>query len=319
LAEHWGAGIILALGGKGMVDGNHPLVMGGVGTGGSDAAHRALKECDTLLVAGSTWWPPKYMPANATVVQIDRCVANIGEWMPGTFGLAGDCRQVLPTLVYDLRTRPGIDRSEWVDRLTGWKQAWQKVVDQEAGIPNPEGAIPPAVLVRAVQGVAPPGSVITLDTGDHLLWFNRHFAGGGHRVLFSGTWRSMGFALPAAAAAKLCDPGARVIACVGDGGLTMLMGELAVPVQQNLDLTVVVFRNGMLALEAFKAESEGFRPFGHELNNPDFAAVARAFGWKAWQVNSPADLEGALQAAVAHAGPALVDVWTAADGSLHKT
>jgi thiamine pyrophosphate-dependent acetolactate synthase large subunit-like protein len=104
---------------------------------------------------------------------------------------------------------------------------------------------------------------------------------------------------------------------VGDGGLTMQLGELAVPAQQGLDLTVVVSRNGSLALEENKARSEGLQPFGQVLNNPDFAAVARAFGWAAWRVESPAELASALRQAINHRGPALVDVATANDPSLH--
>jgi acetolactate synthase-1/2/3 large subunit len=129
----------------------------------------------------------------------------------------------------------------------------------------------------------------------------------------------MGFGLPAASAASLCRPGARVIALVGDGGLTTLLGELAVPVQERLPVIVVVSRNGRLGLEAHKAESEGFRAFGHELCNPDFAAVARAFGWQAWRVEQPAELDQALQAAVTAGGPALIDVRTANDPALFRS
>jgi pyruvate oxidase len=320
LAGAWGAGVILALGGKGMVPGAHPLVLGGVGTGGSDAAHAALAACDMVLVAGSTWWPPAQMPKGGTVVQVDRCPANIGGQTAVAYGVAGDCRQVMPALAEALKesTRAGGgERAAWLEQLGAWKKAWEAKLTQEAAAPAPDGSVPPARLARALERVAPPGSIITLDTGDHLLWFNRHFRGDGQRVLFSGTWRSMGFGLPAASAAKLCQPGARVMALVGDGGLTMTLGELAIPAQQDLDLTVVVARNGSLALEEHKASAEGLQPFGQRLNNPDFAAVARAFGWKAWTVEEPAALDLTVQDAVDHPGPALVDVRTTNDGSLY--
>ncbi|HLN63473.1 MAG TPA: thiamine pyrophosphate-dependent enzyme, partial [Symbiobacteriaceae bacterium] len=204
-------------------------------------------------------------------------------------------------------------------QLDQWKSAWNQKLAEEAVAPAHDGAVPPATLIQVVERLTPPGTVIALDTSEIFLWFNRHFAGDGQIPLFSGSWRSMGYGLPAASAARLCQPGARVIALVGDGGLTMTLGELAVPVQQKLDLTVVVVRNGALALEQHKAESEGLQPFGHELNNPDFAAVARAFGWAAWRVDRAPDLEPALRQAVEHPGPALVDVATQNDGTLHKT
>jgi len=316
LAEAWGGGVILALGAKGMLPGAHPLVLGGVGTGGSDAAHRALQECDLVLVAGSTWWPADYMPAGVPVIQIDRCPANIGAKTPVAYGLPGDCREILRGLL----AAGVVRRVEWISRLEVLKQEWEATLGREAEAGDPGGPVSPARLVRALEEAIAGNTVITVDTGDHLLWFNRHFRGSGQQqVLFSGTWRTMGFALPAAAAARLARPQAPALALVGDGGLTMQLGELAVPAQLGLDLTVVVARNGALALEEFKARSEGLTPFGHTLNNPDFAAVTRAFGWQAWKAESPGDLEPALRAALAHPGPALVDVNTARDGSLHKS
>lgn len=316
LAEVWGVGITLALGGKGMIPSGHPLLLGGVGKGGSEAAHQALMQTDLLFVAGSTWWPKSYMPQQATVVQLDRCPANIGGQAEVAFGLAGDSRQVIPALLAELRADPGAPRTEWFGQFAPWWGAAAQTLAAERRA-APDGPIPPAYLAHELGQVLTPGSIVSLDTGDHLLWFNRHVASDGIRTLFSGTWRSMGFGLPAASAAKLCEPGARVVALVGDGGLTMLLGELAVPAQQGLPITVVVARNGSLALEEHKARSEGFTPFGHVLNNPDFAAVARAFGWQAWRVERADELGPALEAAVASGGPALVDVWTAADPSLY--
>ncbi|MDB4897753.1 MAG: pyruvate oxidase [Firmicutes bacterium] len=337
LAETWGAGVMLALGGKGMVPGDHPQVLGGVGQGGSMASHRALAAADLLFVAGSSWWPAKYMPQQIKLVQLDRSGANIGLHHPVDLGLPGESGVVLPELLRALQADPGLERSGWVDSLSGWKREWQETLAAEAraggGTPadarTPAGAdaappasaptpVHPAALVQAIERVAATDAIITLDTGEHLLWFNRHFAGNGQRILFSGTWRSMGFGLPAASAAKLCRPDAPVIALVGDGGLTTLLGELAVPIQEGLAVTVVVSRNGALGLEAHKARSEGFRPFGHELRNPDFAAVARAFGWHAWRVDHQAELDGALSAAVMSGGPALVDVHTANDPALFR-
>ncbi|MFZ5823281.1 MAG: thiamine pyrophosphate-binding protein [Bacillota bacterium] len=318
LADRLGVGIVLALGGKGMLPDLHPLVLGGVGTGGSDAAHRALRETDLVLVVGSTWWPPPYMPARAKVVQVDRCPTNIGAQTPVAFGLPADASQVVPALLSALSTDPGPARQPWRERLAGLKGDWEATREAEGAQSPASGPVPPAGLVRALEQVAVPGTVFTLDTGDHLLWFNRSFRGEGYRTLFSGTWRSLGFALPAAIAARLCEPGARVIALVGDGGLTTLLGELRTAVQERLDLTVVVARNGSLAMEEHKAVQEGYQPFGHLLQNPDFAAVARAFGWQSWRVESPTELLPALQAAVAAPGPALIDVATANDPSLYR-
>jgi pyruvate oxidase len=317
LAKAWGAGIVLALGGKGIVPGHEPRVLGGVGTGGSEAAHQALQLTDLLLVIGSTWWPSGYIPKQVHLVQVDTQPHHVGGKHPAAFGLVGDSAMVVPALVEELHRDSGADRSDWTGMLLRLKGDWEKRLAQE-GANTTEGPIHPAQVVRALEGAAPPGSIITLDTGDHLLWFNRHFYGTEHWVLFSGRWRTMGYALPAASAAKLCRPETPVIALVGDGGLTMLLGELSVPVELGLRLTVLVSRNGSLALEENKARSEGYAPFGHVLQNPDFAAVARAFGWKAWRVESETDLQEALRQAAETEGPCLLDIWTANDPSLHS-
>lgn len=315
LAERYGAGIILALGGKGMLPDQHPLVLGGVGSGGSDAAHRALQETDLVLVVGSTWWPKAQMPPGVKVVQVDCCPTNIGALTPVTYGLPACASTVLPGLLRQIEASAGTDRGAWRERLAGLKREWEsKAVPPSA---EPAGGVAPAALVRALEQVAVPGSIFTLDTGDHLLWFNREFRGESYRTLFSGTWRSMGYGLPAAIAAKLCEPERRVIALVGDGGLAMSLGELRTAMQEQLDLTVVVARNGSLGMEEHKARQEGFQPFGHRLQNPDFAAVARAFGWQGWRVEMPHELGDALREAVGYPGPALVDVNTLNDPALH--
>ncbi len=319
LTRVWGAGILLALGGKGMLPDGHDLVLGGVGTGGTPAAHAALREADLVLVAGSTWWPAKQMPARVQVVQIDRCPANIGMQTPVAFGLPGDAAQVIPALLSLMQANAGPDRGAWRARLQGLKAAWEEERGREGRLlPEATGPVPPAVLVRALEQVARPGAIFTLDTGDHLLFFNRDYRGESYRTLFSGRWRSMGYALPAAVAARLSAPSAQVICLTGDGSITTLLGELRTAVQERVDITVVVARNGSLALEEHKAVQEGYRPFGHQLQNPDFAAVARAFGWKAWRVEEQASLLERLKEAVAYPGPALVDVATANDPSLYQ-
>lgn len=318
LAQSWGAGLLYALGGKGIIAETHPLMLGGVGTGGSDAAHRALARADMLFVAGSTWWPRDQMPSGLRVIQLDRSPANIGSQTRVEFGLPGDSAQVVPGLLERLQRHAGAPRQLWGSELTALKQAWERKRQDEATVQEgAEGPVPPAYLMRSLREVAPEGSIITLDTGDHLLWFNRAFPAVGHRLLFSGTWRSMGFALPAAAAACLAEPGAPVFAVVGDGALLTQLGELAVPVQQGLKLTLILVRNQSLALEEHKARQEGLMPFGHQLSGPDFATVAAAFGWRAYRVGAPQQLPAALKQAVEGTGPALVEVITANDPSLH--
>jgi thiamine pyrophosphate-dependent acetolactate synthase large subunit-like protein len=147
---------------------------------------------------------------------------------------------------------------------------------------------------------------IALDTGAHTLWaahalqLRRH-----QRVLVSNRLGMMGFSLPAAIAAQLAQPDHWVIAICGDGGLQMVLGELATAAQERLPITVIVFNNGLLHNVAAQQVS----PYGTTLGNPDFVALARAFGADGAVVDGSTDVDTVLRrAAEQRSAPFLVDV-----------
>lgn len=165
-----------------------------------------------------------------------------------------------------------------------------------------------------MEQTADPNAIICLDVGDHVIWFNRHFAGNQHFVQLSGTWRSMGFGLPAAIASKLAEPERQVLLITGDGGLQMVMGELSTASALEAGIVVIVVNNGALAMEHNRMITAGFEPVGTELNSPDFQEVAKACGWQGQRVDDGAQLAAALEAAMQSAQrgkPALLDVITA--------
>lgn len=307
LAERWGAGVIQSMPAKGAVPGRHPLVLGGLGAGGTDAAHAALKAADLLLAVACNWWPQKYVPADLPVVKVDRAPTNIGGNMRVVYGVPGDVRAVLPQLLAGVAPAP---RPEWRARLSGLKQAWEAQLDAETAPGGPP--LSPQHIVRALEAALPPDAVIALDTGDHSVWFNRCFGGEAHEVLVSGTWRSLGFGLPAALAAKLCRPDAAVAALVGDAGLMSLPGELVTAAELGLPVTVVVVNNGCMAIEYNRAQAQGYSTLGTAPRNPDFVRLAEACGLKAWRAVDAPGLAGALADALRSGGPALVDAVAAA-------
>lgn len=152
--------------------------------------------------------------------------------------------------------------------------------------------------------------IVALDVGDHTVWFNRIFSGDSQTILTSGSWRTMGFGLPAAISAKLAQPERQVIALVGDGSLAMSLSEFLTAVRYRVPLTVVVMNNGYLAMEKDKMEMKMMDPTLTAITNPDFAKFAEACGGKGFRVERPADLENALNEAVNSNQPALVDVIT---------
>lgn len=303
LAEAWGAGIILSLGAKGTIPGDHPLVLGGLGQGGSPVSTKLLQETDLLLMIGVTWWPKSYVPENLPVIQIDREPENIGLMTPVAYGLVGEAEEVLEKLTGVWQPAPHPD---WARQIQTETKAWQQRLAPE--MTSNEWPILPQRIISELEKAIAPDAVIALDVGDHTVWFNRIFRGHHQQLLLSGNWRSMGFGLPAAIQAKLNHPENQVIALVGDGGFAMTQMELCTASRYNLDLMVVVVNNGCLAMEQNRMIVAGLKPNGVDLTNPDFVALAQACGGQGRRVEDPAQLQEAFQWGLAQQGPVLIDV-----------
>lgn len=309
LAETWRCPLVTALPARGLLPWSHPLMLGGLGQGGTDAAVEALRHADVILATATNWWPHAYVPrpVDAAVVRIDAVAANIGLDGPVTAAVVGDVRFVLPTLRNALQPQT---EPSWPAQVKAWKASAAAAVTKDATPDTDTPGLAPAFIMQTLGHVLPPESVIALDTGDHTVWFNRAFSGQCRHVLVSGTWRSIGFALPAALAAKLVERELPVVAITGDGALSSLLGELLTAAQLRLPVTVLIIRNDMYAMEYFGMAGHGLTPLGTALNNPDFAAVAAACGLSGIRVERPGDLEPALRQALAAPGPTVLDVAT---------
>jgi pyruvate dehydrogenase (quinone)/pyruvate oxidase len=339
ICETLGAGLILSMGAKGMIDEKMPQLLGGIGKGGSPYASDLLKQADVVLLAGDTWWPEDYVPKNVRIVQVDYEASNIGTKFNVELGLVGDTKVILPLLAQQLKGQQSQapqsqsqqlqDRQsqvpqsqsqqsqtqqsqaqprnpQWLAQIQQARQTWYAELEQEAAV---EGSpIHPARLIRALERTVQPDAVLCVDTGDHTVWFNRQFRGQQQDVLFSGTWRSMGFGLPAALAAQLCAPNCQVVALVGDGCLGMNLAELSTAARYNLPITVIVVNNGHLQMENDRQKVGQHTELGSDLTNPDFVKVAEACGVAGFRVVDTADLESVLAQAMSLPGPALVDV-----------
>ncbi|NLW10161.1 MAG: thiamine pyrophosphate-binding protein [Firmicutes bacterium] len=307
LAEKWQSGIALTMPAKGRLPGEHPLVMGGLGEGGSEASTALLNEADIIFMIGATWWPEPYLPFPGRVIQLDILPENIGRNTPVAYGLVGRVEEVLPVISRGIKYR---ERPAWRGRLTQLKSDWAKRIAGEmtaAGRP-----VPPARLVAALERAMADDAVVALDVGDHTVWFNRIFSGTNQTVLASGNWRSTGFGLPAAIGAKVAAPGRQVIALVGDGGMAQSLAEFSTAVRYRLPVVVVVANNGYLAMEKGRMQLADMAYEATSLTNPDFARFAEICGGIGYRVEDSDELDRVLQEAVACGEPAVVDVLTAA-------
>lgn len=304
-AEKWQAGICMTMPAKGMIPGAHPLVMGGLGEGGSEASTVMLAEADLILIAGATWWPEKYTPDHVRIIQLDVVPENIGNQKQVDFGVVGDLAKILPVMIN------GISKTEkkfWTNRLESLRSQWLDVINKD--VFSDVNRINPGYLIKTLEKVMAQDGIVALDVGDHTVWFNRIFKGDSQVVLTSGSWRTMGFGLPAAISAKLARPECQVIALVGDGSMAMSLGEFLTAVRYNVPITVVVMNNGYLGMEKGKMEQQKMDPSLTTLTNPDFAKFAEACGGIGSRVEHPGDLEAVLKEAISSNRLALVDVIT---------
>ncbi|WP_286885303.1 thiamine pyrophosphate-binding protein [Aneurinibacillus sp. UBA3580] len=307
LAEKWGAGLLVSLGAKGFLPGTSSNLLGGIGQGGNPYAAQVFKQADVVLLVGDTWWPDGYVPENARIIQIDYMQENIGKGIPIELGIVGDSAAIVPLLIEGLQ-QSGTDPA-WGAQWREAKEKWTQQNEQEGS--QTSSPIHPARIVRAIENSVQPNAILTLDTGDVTVWMNRNFRPKQQDFLFSGEWRTMGFGLPAALAAKLCMPERQIVAIVGDGGIEMVLADLLTAARYELQITVIVFNNGYLQMERDKMIVSGFKQEGVDITNPDFVKVAEACGWNGYRVDSDAQLEQILQQALSSRRPALVEVLTA--------
>jgi pyruvate dehydrogenase (quinone) len=166
----------------------------------------------------------------------------------------------------------------------------------------------PQQVVKALSDQAAADTVFTCDVGLPTVWAARHLAMNGKRRLVGSFWHgSMANAMAQAIGAQSAFPKRQVVSLSGDGGFTMLMGDLLSLAQLELPVKVVVFNNGALGFIELEQKSTGFLSFGTDFKNPNFAAMAEAVGIRGIRIESPADVDEGVAAALAHPGPALID------------
>ncbi|MGG4494354.1 thiamine pyrophosphate-binding protein [Brevibacillus reuszeri] len=304
LAEMLGAGILLTLGAKGILEDAHPLVLGGLGEGGSETALLALAEADLLVILGASWFPRAFLPKELAIVHVDTNPESIHAH-PKLNSVTANLDDVLPLWLRRLESRR-MDHA-WEEQVERWHaRFWeetQSITEQKA-----DELVKPETLFHTLGKVVNEDAIIALDTGEHTIWFNRAFRGKAQFPLFSGKWRTMGFGLPAAIAAKLTYPKRQVVCITGDGGFQMNLAELMTAAEQQISFLLIVVNNGTLGLEQMKMVQAGFKPFGVRLNNPDFVLWAQACGVQGQVVENVSALEPQLRQALNSGRLTLLDV-----------
>ncbi|KHL02541.1 ubiquinone-dependent pyruvate dehydrogenase [Sinomonas humi] len=308
LADALGAPIVHALRGKEFIEYDNPFDVGMTGLLGFSSGYRAMETCDALLMLGTDFPYQQFYPDHAKIIQVDLRGDQLGRRTKLDLGLVGDVKDTATALLPLLKRKHR--RTHLEASLKHYAKARAKLDD--LATPTKKGqALHPQYITRVIDQLAADDAVFTADVGTPVIWAARYLTMNGRRRLVgSFTHGSMANALPHAMGAQAAYPGRQVVALAGDGGLSMLMGELLTIVQNKLPVKLVVFNNASLNFIELEMKSVGFVNFGTGLDNPNFAGVAEALGIKGVRVNDSSELEQGLKEAFEHDGPALVDVAT---------
>ncbi|ORA33092.1 ubiquinone-dependent pyruvate dehydrogenase [Mycobacterium aquaticum] len=309
LAARLQAPVVHALRGKEFIEYDNPFDVGMTGLLGFASGYKAIKEADTLLMLGTDFPYQQFYPEGATVIQVDTRGRNLGRRTPIDLGLRGTVKDTLAALQPLLRAKT--DR-EHLDRALRHYAKTRASLDALAVNDRDKTPIRPEYVAALANRLASDDAVFTCDVGSPVVWAARYLTmNGRRRLLGSFNHGTMANALPHAIGAQTAYPGRQVVALAGDGGLTMLFGELVTLIQNRLPVKLIVFNNSSLNFVELEMKAAGIVTFGTDLVNPDFAAVAQSMGVFGRRVTEPAALERALADAFAHDGPAVVDVVTA--------
>lgn len=309
LAELLGAPVVHALRGKEHVEWDNPFDVGMTGLIGFSSGYHAMESCDTLLLLGTDFPYRAFYPEKAKVAQIDIRPEAIGRRRHVDLGLVGDLRSTLSALLPKVKRKD--DRGFLENALQHYARA-RESLDDLAVHAHGDRRIHPQYLARLVSDHASEDAIFTADVGTPTVWAARYLKmNGKRRLLGSFNHGSMANAMPQAIGAQAAFPGRQVISLSGDGGFSMLMGDVLSLRQLDLPVKLVIFNNGVLGFVAMEMKAAGYLDDNTSLDNPDFAAMAEAIGLKGIRVDDPAKLEDGVKEMLVHDGPVLLDVATA--------
>ena len=306
LADKLGAPVAKALLGKAVLPDNSPFTTGGTGRLGTLPSKEMMQECDTLVILGSNMPHLEYYPdsSKCRAIQVDREANRIGLRFPVEKGLIGDVKATLIALLKKVHyhdDRSFLKLSQ--DKMVAWRTTLAKL---ELRTTTP---IKPPFLVSKVSALLNDDAVIAIDTGAHTVFTARHLQIKGRQQLaVCGNLASMAPGLPYAIAAAVAYPGRQVVAFVGDGGFTMLMGEMATAVLYNLPIKIILFKNNALAMDRFEQEEIGSKDYGISLLPIDFVKMSEACGAEGYHCSDPNMLESILKNALASSKPAVIEI-----------
>ena len=318
LAEAIDAPIATTFKGKGLIADQHPLACGVLGRSGTPIASWFMNEADALVTFGVSFANHTGIASYKPIVQVDFDPMALGRFHAVTVPMLADVGVAARALAEALRSRavPGTAAAEVAARWDIWRAEKQSRREDDRG-----SGMNSAVVFEALSRLVPADAIMTVDVGNHAYSFGRYFEPCGQTVLMSGYLGSIGFAFPAAMgcwAATQRAPGVdgspwaerSVVSVSGDGGFGQYAMELTTAVKYGMNITHVLLNNGELGKISKEQRAAELDVWQTSLHNPSFASVARLCGAMGSHVTTADQMDAALSEALAHQGPALVEVMT---------
>ena len=304
-AEYTGIPVVTTMMGLSLLPTEHPLNMGMIGAHGNNTANKALVKSDLLIMIGTrvadrAIVSPDEIQKRMANIHIDVDPAEIGKNMQSTLPLVGNAKVILQQLM---------ERGARAE-CGAWREMLQELrrTNLGRGYPTKDGYVFPGRLLRLLGERLKEDAADCVDVGQNQIWACKHLRLNGARFLTSGGLGTMGYAIPCAVGVKTAQRSRQVVAVCGDGSFQMSMNELAAVKAGGFDLKIVLFRNGVLGLvNQIQGKEPYHGPFGVRLEgDPDFAAIAGAYGIPSMTLRDEARVEETLDRFLAKEGPCLL-------------
>jgi acetolactate synthase-1/2/3 large subunit len=318
LATLLNAPVCTSVSGNGSLPTSHPLLAGTIGTnGGVEATRQVIAQADLVLFigarAGSTTTEHWKMPArDVTILHLDVDPMTIATNYRTDVALVGDAKLGLAAIGAAVQERIAHRPANAIDGRAVVAKARRTKHEFFARLAeSTDRPIKPERVVDTLNKLLPARSIVVADPGTPCPYFAAYFDApqAGRHFITNRAHGALGFSMSAGVGASFGRPDATVVAVMGDGSFGFTCGEMETIVRRGVPLKMIVFSNSAYGwIKASQKTGYGGRYFSVDFDRTDHARVAQAFGVKAWRVEDPADVHGAIKAALAHDGPALVDV-----------
>lgn len=287
---------------------DNPNEVGMTGLLGMASGYKSMHEADLLLLLGTDFPYTPFIPGHNKIVQIDIDPSHLGRRAKVLQGLCGDIKTTLNALLPLVKAKA--DKSFLKEQLLEYSKVLEDLNDYVKR-QGKEDKIHPEYVMATINEIASDDAVFTVDTGMTCVWGARYLQSTRQRkMLGSFNHGTMANAMPQAIGASLAFPGRQVVALCGDGGISMLLGDLATIVQYKLPIKIIVFNNRSLGMVKLEMEVSGLPDNETDLLNPDFALIAQAMGIPGFTINQPGKITATLEQAFQTPGPVLVNIFT---------